>query len=99
MALNSPYLNGVIRTSDAAQAAQIDATSAASASATAAAIAANGAATAAATASPPFANPAITEIGAQIALGQSLTPAGRRDARRAPRLDHVVGVRYEHDER
>jgi hypothetical protein len=74
-AVLSPYLNGVIRTSDAAQAASLDATAqATSASATAAAIAANGAATAAATASPPFANPAIAAIGAQIALGQSLTP-------------------------
>jgi hypothetical protein len=71
----SPYLNGVVRTSDAAQAAQIDAAAnARNAAATAAAIAARGEAAAAATAAPPFANPAITAIGVRIALGESLTP-------------------------
>jgi hypothetical protein len=72
-ALLSPYLNGVVRTSDAATAAQVDATSQITNSAVAqAAIAAEGDATAAVTALPPFANPAITAIGQRIALGQSL---------------------------
>jgi hypothetical protein len=71
----SPFLNGVIRTSDAAAAAQLQATAAAkSAAATAAAIQARSVATAAITAAPPFANPAITAIGERIALGQSLSP-------------------------
>jgi len=71
----SPYLNGVVRTSDAAAAAQLQATAAAkSAAATAAAVQARSVAAAAVTAAPPFANPAITAIGERIALGQSLTP-------------------------
>jgi hypothetical protein len=71
----SPYLNGVVRTSDAAAAAALQATTAAkSAGATAAAVAARSTATDAITAAPPFANPAITAIGERIALGQSLTP-------------------------
>jgi len=74
-AVLSPYLNGVVRTSDAAQAAQINAAAnATSVAATAAAVAARGDAAATATASPPFVNPAITAIGARIALGESLTP-------------------------
>jgi hypothetical protein len=71
----SPYLNGVVRTSNAAQLAQLDAAAQRADTAVAqAAIAANGSAAAAATAAPPFANPAITDIAARIALGQSLTP-------------------------
>ena len=71
----SPYLNGVVRTADAAAAAQLQATAAStSAAAAQAAIAARGAAAAALTAAPPFANPAITAIGERIALGESLTP-------------------------
>jgi hypothetical protein len=71
----SPYLNGVVRTSDAAQAANINAAAdTTSTAAAAAAVAARGDATAATTAAPPFINPAITEIGARIALGESLTP-------------------------
>ena len=71
----SPYLNGVIRVSDAASAAQLQAVAAAkSAAATAAAIAARGAAAASATSAPPFANPAIVSIANSIALGQSLIP-------------------------
>jgi hypothetical protein len=74
-AAQSPYLNGIVRTSAAAQAAEVSATSSAtSAAASQQAIAAEGAATATAVAAPPFANPAIAEIGAQVALGQSLTP-------------------------
>jgi hypothetical protein len=73
--LLSPYLNGVIRTSNAAAAAQLQAAAAAtSAAATQAAIAARAAATASTTAAPPFANPAITAIGERIALGESLVP-------------------------
>ena len=71
----SPYLNGVVRTSDAAQAAQVDAAAnATNVAATASAIAARGDASADATAAPPFVNPAIAAIGARIALGESLTP-------------------------
>jgi hypothetical protein len=71
----SPYLNGVVRTSNAAQLAQIDAAAQRADVAVAqAAIAANGSAAAAATAAPPFANPAISAIAARIALAQSLTP-------------------------
>jgi hypothetical protein len=71
----SPYLNGVVRTSDAAQAAQVNAAAnATSIAASATAIATRGDAAAAATASPPFVNPAIAAIGARIALGESLTP-------------------------
>jgi hypothetical protein len=74
-ALLSPYLNGVVRTSNAAAAAQLQAASAAtSAAATQTAIAARAAATAATTAAPPFLNPAITAIGERIALGESLVP-------------------------
>jgi hypothetical protein len=74
-ALLSPFLNGVVRTSDAAAAAQLQSAAAAtSAAATQAAIAARGAAAAAITAAPPFANPAITAIGQRIALGESLLP-------------------------
>jgi hypothetical protein len=70
----SPYLNGVVRTSDAARAAQVNvAAQTTSAAAAQAAIAAQGTATAAAVAAPPFANPAITAIGQRIALGQALT--------------------------
>lgn len=69
----SPYLNGVVRTSNAAQAAQVDSVAQTSNPAVAqSAIAANGNATAAATAFSPFANPAITNIGVSYALGQSL---------------------------
>jgi hypothetical protein len=71
----SPYLNGVVRTSDAAQAAQVNAAAnATSVAAAATALATRGDAAAAATAAPPFVNPAITAIGARIALGESLTP-------------------------
>lgn len=71
----SPYLNGIVRTSNAAQLAQVDAAARRTDAAVArAAIAANGSAAAAATAAPPFANPALTDIAARIALGQSLTP-------------------------
>jgi hypothetical protein len=76
-AILSPFLNGVVRMSDAAAAAQLQANAAAtSAAATQAAIAARGTATAALTAAPPFANPAITEIADLTALGESLTPPG-----------------------
>jgi hypothetical protein len=76
-ALLSPYLNGVVRTSNAAAAAALQATvAAASAEATQAAIAARSTATAAITAAPPFANPAIAAIADRTALGQSLTPPG-----------------------
>lgn len=74
-ALLSPYLNGVLRTSNAAAAAQLQASNAVtSAAATQAAIAARGTAAAVATAAPPFANPAITAIATRIALGESLVP-------------------------
>jgi hypothetical protein len=74
-ALLSPYLNGVVRTSNAAAAAQLQASAAAtSAAATQTAIAARAALAASTTAAPPFANPAITAIGQRIALGQSLIP-------------------------
>jgi hypothetical protein len=73
-ALLSPYLNGVVRTSDAAALAQADAASQTTSPAAAqSAIAANGNATTSATALPPFANPAITSIGIRIALGQALS--------------------------
>jgi hypothetical protein len=73
-ALLSPFLNGVVRTSDAASAAQLDATAQTTGSAVVqAAIAAQGDATAAATALPPFANPALTAIGQRIVLGQALS--------------------------
>jgi|GEM_PF-3145715 hypothetical protein len=76
-AILSPFLNGVVRTSNAAAAAQLQASAAAtSAAATQAAIAARGTATAALTAAPPFANPAITAIADRTALGESLTPLG-----------------------
>jgi hypothetical protein len=76
-AILSPFLNGVVRTSNAAAAAQLQATAAAtSAAATQAAIAARGAAAATLTAAPPFANPAITAIADRTALGESLTPLG-----------------------
>jgi hypothetical protein len=76
-AILSPFLNGVVRTSNAAAAAQLQASAATtSAAATQAAIAARGAATAALTAAPPFANPAITAIADRTALGESLTPLG-----------------------
>jgi hypothetical protein len=71
----SPYLNGVVRTSNAAAAAQLQSTAAAdSAAAAQAAVAARSTAAAVVTAAPPFANPAITAIGERIALGQSLVP-------------------------
>jgi hypothetical protein len=74
-ALLSPYLNGVVRTSNAAAAAQLQASAAAtSAAATQTAIAARAAASASTTAAPPFANPAITAIAERIALGESLVP-------------------------
>lgn len=74
-AVLSPYLNGVVRTSNAAAAAELQASAAAtSAAATQAAIAARGAAAAAITAAPPFDNPAITAIADRTALGESLTP-------------------------
>ena len=70
----SPYLNGVVRTSDAATVAQADATAQTTNSAvTQSNIAAQGDATAAATAAPPFANPAIAAIGERVALGQALS--------------------------
>lgn len=75
-AVSSAYLNGVVRTSDAAAAAQADATAQATSAAVAqVAIAARAFAAAAATASPPFANPAITAIGERLALAQALNPA------------------------
>ena len=71
----SPYLNGVVRTADAAQLAHVDAASQTTSPAVAqSAIAANGDAAATATAAPPFANPAIADIALRIALGQSLVP-------------------------
>jgi len=74
-AVLSPYLNGVVRTSDAAAAAELQASaSVKSAAATQAAIAARSTADAAITAAPPFANPAITAIAERTALGESLTP-------------------------
>jgi hypothetical protein len=74
-ALLSPYLNGVLRTSNAAAAAQLQASAAAtSAAATQTAIAARAALAASTTAAPPFANPAITAIAERIALGESLVP-------------------------
>jgi hypothetical protein len=76
-AILSPYLNGVVRTSNAAAAAELQASAAAtSAAATQAAIAARGTAAAALTAAPPFDNPAITAIADRTALGESLTPLG-----------------------
>lgn len=72
----SPYLNGVVRTSDAAALAQADAVAQSSDAAVAqAAIAANGDAAATAAATPPFANPAITAIGERLALAEAL-PSG-----------------------
>jgi hypothetical protein len=76
-AILSPFLNGVVRTSNAAAAAQLQASAAAASSAaTQAAIAARGTAAATLTAAPPFANPAITAIADRTALGESLTPLG-----------------------
>jgi len=73
----SPYLNGVVRTSDAAAAAALQASAASSsAAATAVAVAARADAAAAVTAAPPFLNPAITEIADQTALGQTLQSQG-----------------------
>ena len=69
----SPYLNGVVRTSDAAAAAQVQAAAAAtSAAATAAAVAARTQAAATLAAAPPFLNPAIAQIADQTALGQAV---------------------------
>jgi hypothetical protein len=73
----SPYLNGVVRTSDAVAAAQAATASAAAAKAqaTLAPAAATGAPTTAvenAQSAAPFANPAISEIAQQNAIAASL---------------------------
>lgn len=74
----SPYLNGVVRTSDAAAAAaQQAAAAASSAVAAAAATAARAQATATVTAAPPFLNPAITAIAGQSVLGPAPAPSAQ----------------------
>lgn len=74
----SPYLNGVVRTSDAAAAAaQQAAAAASSAVAAAAATAARAQATATVTAAPPFLNPAITAIAGRSVLGPAPAPSAQ----------------------
>lgn len=74
----SPYLNGVVRTSDAAAAAaQQAAAAASSAVAAAAATAARAQATATVTAAPPFLNPVITAIAGRSVLGPAPAPSAQ----------------------